>query len=273
MSRPASLRVFRSALDPGLETIPQGALVYAVLVDVLRATTTLIHAFAHGARSARAFATVADARAAAVGEPDALLCGESNALRPEGFHRGNSPREFGDVAGHDLLVATTNGAPAIRRTAGAEHQFLAAFVNLTAVADVLGAIARRNTGDALEFRLVGAGNSGVPAAEDDALVGALAARLIARGPEEFVFTGEDPRRFCASAGFDPATGILRGDADLETFLRGTEHGQALASLGHAFERDLHDAAQVDAFTRVPFGRGSTIGPGLDREKVPEIPLF
>jgi hypothetical protein len=40
-----------------------------------------------------------------------------------------------------------------------------------------------------------------------------------------------------------------------------------------FARDLHDAAQVDALTRVPFGRGGTIGPGLDRAQAPEIPLF
>lgn len=271
MSRPTSLRVLRSALDPGLEALEPRSV--AVIVDVLRATTTLIHAFANGARSARAFAGVAEARAAALDDPEALLCGESNARRPEGFHRGNSPHEFDDVAGRDLLVATSNGAPAIHRTACAEHQFLAAFVNLTAVADVLGAIARRNTGDPLEIRLVGAGKNGLPAAEDDALVGALAARLLARGPGEFVLEGEDPRRFCAPAGFDPATGVLRGDADLERFLRGTEHGQALAALEYAFERDIHDAAQVDAFTRVPFGRGGTIGPGLDREKMPEIPIF
>jgi len=276
MKRPALLRSFRSALDPGLDDPPGDALVLAVVVDVLRATTTLVHAFAAGARSARAFASVAEARAAAGPlaervEAGLLLCGESNGLRPEGYDRGNSPREFADVAGMDLLIATTNGAPALARTSSATHQFVAAFVNLSAAADTLAAIARRNQETVREVRLVAAGKSGLPAAEDDALVGALAARLLARGPVEFVLEGEDPRPFCGAAGFDPASGRVRGDADLEGFLRATEHGAALVALG--FASDVHDAAQLDAFTRVPFGRGGTIGPGLDRAQATDIPLF
>ena len=50
---PCRVRAFRSALDPGLSEFPSDVLVLAVVVDVLRATTTLVHAFAHGARSAR----------------------------------------------------------------------------------------------------------------------------------------------------------------------------------------------------------------------------
>lgn len=276
MKRPALLRGFRSALDPGLDDPPGDTLVLAVVVDVLRATTTLVHAFAAGARSARAFPSVAEARAAAGPraeriEAGILLCGESGGLRPERFDRGNSPCELADVAGMDLLIATTNGAPALARTSSATHQFIAAFVNLSAAADTLAAIARRNAELAREVRLVAAGNAGLPAAEDDALVGALAARLLARGPEEFVLEGEDPRPLCAGAGFDPASGRVRGDADLEGFLRATGHGAALVDLG--FAADVHDAAQLDAFTRVPFGRGGTIGPGLDRSQATDIPLF
>ena len=249
-------------------------MVLAVVVDVLRATTTLVHAFAHGARSARACASIEEARALAgpPGERVALLCGERGGLRPEGFDRGNSPSELSvDVAGRDLILATTNGAPALARTAQAAHQFVAAFVNVTVAAEALAAIARRNASVAREVRLVAAGKAGSPAAEDDALVGSLAARLLARGPREFVLKGEDPRPFCGPAGFDPESGLVRGDGDLFGFLRATEHGQTLLELG--FERDLRDAAQVDAFTRLPFGRGGTIGPGLDRAQAAEVPLF
>ena len=277
MSRPAVVTAFRSALDPGLSAVPPDTLVLAVVVDVLRATTTLVHAFAHGARSARACASIAEARELA-GSPEeriergVLLCGESGGRMPEGFDRGNSPSEFGDdVGGLDLVLATTNGAPALARTAGASHQFVAAFVNLTVAAEALAAIARRNASAAREIRLVAAGKEGLPAGEDDALVGALAARLLARGPLEFVLEGEDPRQRCAPAGFDPGSGLVRGDADVEGFLRGTAHGAALVELG--FARDVRDAAQVDAFTRVPFGRGGTIGPGLDRAQAVDIPLF
>jgi len=274
---PCRVRAFRSALDPGLSDFPSDVLVLAVVVDVLRATTTLVHAFAHGARSARACASIDEARALAGSreervERGVLLCGESGGLRPDGFDRGNSPSEFGDgVAGLDLVLATTNGAPALARTAAAAHQFVAAFVNLTVTAEALAAIARRSAPAAREIRLVAAGKLGVPAEEDDAVVGALAARLLARGPAGFVLEGEDPRPRCAPAGFDPVSGLVRGDADVERFLRATSHGAALIELG--FARDLHDAAQVDAMTRVPFGRGGTIGPGLDRAQAVDIPLF
>ena len=276
MTRPAVVTAFRSALDPGLDDLPPDTLVLAVVVDVLRATTTLVHAFAHGARSARACATIAEARALAGDratriEHGVLLCGESAGHRPEGFDRGNSPSEFDDVAGKDLVLATTNGAPALARTADAAHQFVVAFVNLTVAAEALAAIARRNAQVAREIRLVAAGKLGAPAAEDDAVVGALAARLLARGPAEFVLQGEDPRPRCAPAGFDPASGLVRGDADVLAFLRATEHGRALVELG--FARDVRDAAQVDAFTRVPFGRAGTIGPGLDLAQSVDIPLF
>jgi 2-phosphosulfolactate phosphatase len=237
---------------------------------VLRATTTLVHAFSHGARSARACASIEEARALA--GPGVLLCGEQGGLKPEGFDRGNSPSELSvDVKGRDLILATTNGAPALARTAGAAHQFVAAFVNVTVAAEALSAIARRNASVPREVRLVAAGKAGSPAAEDDALVGSLAARLLARGPSEFVLEGEDPRAFCAQAGFDPASGMVRVDADLFGFLGRTEHGQTLIELG--FERDVRDAGQVDAFTRLPFGRGGTIGPGLDRSRDMDIPLF
>ena len=285
MSRPVVLRVFRSALDPGLEIqSDEGRAVHAVIVDVLRATTSLIHAFAYGARSARAFATIDDARAearrfagAAAGQRP-LLCGESGGLRVPGFDLGNSPSEYAPerVAGRDLLIATTNGAPAIHRTAGAAHQFLAAFVNLSACADALASLALRtaNAPGAREVRLVAAGTLGAPCAEDDALVGALAARLLARGPEAFVLEGEDPRPFAEAAGFDPRTGAFAGaPGALEAFLRRAEHCAALLAIEPAFARDLADAADLDRFSRLPFGRGGTIGPGLDLRERPDVPLL
>jgi 2-phosphosulfolactate phosphatase len=285
LSRPVVLRVFRSALDPGLEIQPDSErAVHAVIVDVLRATTSLIHAFAYGARSARAFATIDEARREASRFSDApesvrpLLCGESGGLRVPGFDLGNSPIEYAPerVAGRDLLVATTNGAPAIHRTAGAAHQFLAAFVNLSACADAFASLALRTASSPLarEVRLVAAGKLGAPSAEDDALVGALAARLLTRGPEQFTLEGEDPRPFAAPAGFDPASGAFTGaPGALEAFLRASEHGAALLAMEPAFASDLADAADLDRFSRLPFGRGGTIGPGLDLKGRPDVPLF
>jgi len=285
LSRPVALRVFRSALDPGLEVQPdEGRTVHAVIVDVLRATTSLIHAFAYGARSARAFATIDGARAEAarsgglpIGDRP-LLCGEFGGRKIHDFDLGNSPCEYSPerIAGRDLLVATTNGAPAIHRTAGAANQFLAAFVNLSACADALSSLALRTAtaAEEREVRLVAAGKLGAPCAEDDALVGALAARLLMHGPEMFVLEGQDPRPLCAAAGFDPATGAFTGaPGALEAFLRASEHGAALLAMEPAFAPDLADAGELDRFSRLPFGRGGTIGPGLDLKARADVPLF
>ena len=210
MSRPAVVRVFRSALAPGLDAPPsEDCRTYVVIADVLRATTTLIHAFASGARSARAFASIEAARAEArrravlAGDERPLLCGEKGGRRIKGFDLGNSPSEYTpeQVRGRDLLLATTNGAPAIHRTAFAAHQFVCAFVNLSACADALTALALRtaNAPGERELRLVAAGEGGRACAEDDALVGALAARLLLRGAGQFALAGEDPRPFAQAA--------------------------------------------------------------------------
>lgn len=83
-----------------------------VVIDVLRFTTSAAYALANGARSIIPCATLDDARAFAV---QALLAGERNAVRPEGFDLGNSPLEFtrAAVQGRDIAWTTTNGTRAL----------------------------------------------------------------------------------------------------------------------------------------------------------------
>jgi 2-phosphosulfolactate phosphatase len=217
----------------------------AVIVDVLRATTTLIHAFAHGAHGARAFATAEEARAAArtLAEGSFLLCGEQGSVRIPGFDCGNSPREFTPavVRGRTLLVATTNGAPALVRTRFARRQMLGAFVNLHAVV----ARVREALRDGGEVWLVAAGKEGGPAAEDSACVQAIASALVRAG-----FVAADPGPGVGAVSLEPAA--------LERFLSGTEHGRAMIAIDPAFAQDIADAARVDRFAVVPEGRGGEL---------------
>ena len=217
----------------------------AVVVDVLRATTTLIHAFAHGAHAARAFATAEEARAAARTLPDGsfLLCGEQGSVRIPGFDCGNSPGEFTPavVRGRTLLVATTNGAPALVRTRCARRQMLGAFVNLSAVVVRV----REALQGGGEVWLVAAGKENGPAAEDTACVQAIEAALVRVG--------------CVATRSGPDAGeVSLEPAALERFLSGTEHGRAMLAIDPAFAQDIADAAQVDRFAVVPEGRGGEL---------------
>src|SRR4051794_34523263 len=96
---------------PGL--IPQGALRggVAIVVDVLRATTSMAHALASGCREIIPCAEIEEARAVATCVPpgESLLAGERGGLPIEGFGLGNSPEEFTpEVCRDKTIVMTTS---------------------------------------------------------------------------------------------------------------------------------------------------------------------
>lgn len=108
-----------------------------VVIDVLRATTTIVTAFAAGAKAIFPVASVEEALrlANSLGREDVLLCGERRCLPVEGFDMGNSPGEFtpGRVAGKTLVMSTTNGTYALSAVSGAKRVLIAAELNLEAV--------------------------------------------------------------------------------------------------------------------------------------------
>src|SRR5437868_5563075 len=109
----------------------------AVAVDVLRASTTIIHALAAGCIAVRPCLEVWEARAMAAEIPkdQVLLGGERHGKRLPDFDLGNSPAEYTPsvCAGKTLVLTTTNGSRAIHQAIGAERILIAAFVNLSAV--------------------------------------------------------------------------------------------------------------------------------------------
>lgn len=110
----------------------------AVVIDVLRATSTMTEALANGARSIYPTASAEEAvrLAGNLGRSEVLLCGERKARRIEGFDLGNSPREFTRdvVADKVLVMSTTNGTPALLTGAAADRCIVGSFLNIGAVA-------------------------------------------------------------------------------------------------------------------------------------------
>ncbi|MCA9293747.1 MAG: 2-phosphosulfolactate phosphatase [Phycisphaerales bacterium] len=136
-----TLRIFAHArpADVAPDTFA-GATV--VVIDVLRATTTIATALANGAREIVACASIEEARERAVQlrtarpEANVITGGERKGIKIEGFDIGNSPRDYtrDRVAGKTIVFTTTNGTVALRHADQAVRVLAGALVNRAAIA-------------------------------------------------------------------------------------------------------------------------------------------
>jgi 2-phosphosulfolactate phosphatase len=158
-----------------------------IVVDVLRATSTIAQALAAGYQRVLCCAEIEEARALRAKLGEGLLGGERSAVRIPGFDVGASPREFVEPRTETLILSTTNGTRAIVTAAAAcEEVVLGSLLNLEAVA----AAARERDAD---VAIICAGFGGALALDDAYCAGrivelldadrsdaALAAELVAR---------------------------------------------------------------------------------------------
>jgi 2-phosphosulfolactate phosphatase len=109
-----------------------------VVVDVLRATSTIAQALAAGYRRVLCCREIDEALELRAEFPDALVGGERNAVQVEGFGVGASPREFLEPRADTLILSTTNGTRAILETAKhCDQVVLGSLLNLAAVTRVI----------------------------------------------------------------------------------------------------------------------------------------
>ena len=119
------------ALTPG----EAAAAPLGIVVDVMRATSTIAQALAAGYERVLCCAEIEDALAlkAELGD-QAVTGGEREAQRVEAFDAGASPREFREPRAETLILSTTNGTRSIVAAAEACDQVvLGALLNLDAV--------------------------------------------------------------------------------------------------------------------------------------------
>lgn len=200
----------------------------AVVLDILRATSVIATALAHGASEVRPVQTVEQAFALAQQE-DVLLCGERGGLPVQGFHLGNSPREFTSeaVRGRSLVMTTTNGTRAIEAAHIGSMVLVGSLLNRRAVTDVL----RANGEDVI---LLCAGLHDRFSLEDTVGAGAMVSLL----PGE-----RTDRAIAAQRLFEGYTD------DLLEMLKASYAGQYLTSIG--LGDDLPVCARLDALEVVP----------------------
>ena len=112
-----------------------------VVIDVLRASSTIVTALGNKAKGVVPVADMGEAHKIAqnLDASQYLLCGERDGKKIEGYHLGNSPQEYTEdaVGGKTLIFNTTNGTKAIARSVGAESVIIGSFLNLGAVVEEL----------------------------------------------------------------------------------------------------------------------------------------
>jgi 2-phosphosulfolactate phosphatase len=232
--------------------MPPGAVAggIAVVIDVLRASTTIVTALANAASRIRPVPAVAEAQALAeaAGVARPLLGGERGGLRIAGFDLGNSPLEYlpAVVGGREIILTTTNGTAALEACRAAEEVLVGAIVNRTAVARLARDLARRCGTNAIH--LVCAGTDGHVTEEDLLAAGAIldaAARLPEAAEEQF-----DPAASAARTVFSRVVGQAADpQAALATAFAASRGGSNLIALG--MEADLPAAAAIDSIAIVP----------------------
>lgn len=142
-----------------------------VVVDVLRATSTIAAALASGHSRVLCCSEIEEAETLRAELGDGLLAGERKCVRIPGFDRGNSPAEFTAGGGETVILTTTNGTRAlVTAAARCERVFAASLLNLGAVV-----AAARETGE--DVAVFCAGVKGEFAMDDAYVAGRLVEEL------------------------------------------------------------------------------------------------
>jgi len=139
-----------------------------VIIDVLRASSTIVTAFMNGAKAIIPVGDMGEASKIAqnVDSDNYLLCGEKDGEKIEGYDLGNSPLEYTRdiVEGKNLIFNTTNGTKAIKKSLGSSQTYIASFLNV-------GSIVKELKDQKNDVVLVCAGWKGRLAFEDMLLAG------------------------------------------------------------------------------------------------------
>lgn len=214
----------------------------AVILDILRASTTIIHALAHGADSVVPTEEIEEAlsKKAKYQAERVLLGGERAGVLIDGFDLDNNPFAYAEnvVRGKTILFTTSNGTRALKRSLAADRILIGGFVNLAAVVDVL-------LEDKRPIHFVCAGTMGKVTQEDVLCAGAIVDGLLGSlGLRDDDLADDQAQlalyRYLQANELDQ--GVLRA-------MRNSFGGRNCRRLG--FDDQIARAATIDLFRIVP----------------------
>ena len=227
-----------------------------VIIDVLRASTTVTIALKNGAREIIPVGSIESAvkiSGSLFGEVT-LRGGERNGKIIEGFNLGNSPLEYSEqmVRGKSIIYCTTNGSVAMAKSRYARRLIIGSFVNITAVVEYI----KKENVDFL-FLCAGRMNSmGLFSLEDAVCAGMIIAQL--QKVESLTLELSDSA--LAAVALHKSYG-----RSIAKLLKTCEHGKYLSEIG--FAEDLKICANVDSVPVLPMLVGTSIK--LRKEEPPE----
>ncbi|MFX1540815.1 MAG: 2-phosphosulfolactate phosphatase [Promethearchaeota archaeon] len=206
-----------------------------VLVDVLRASSTIITALAHGASKIIPVPTVEDARTRAHEIPNALLAGERAAHPPPGFDYGNSPRSFltNNIRGRPIILTTSNFTRTLGTPPDTATILVGGFLNIEHVARTTRHLAQQHN---RPISVISAGSMSGFHSEDDFTAGHIIIRI------------ENPN--------DPPSYADPGDLARELLV--SRHGSLLVRAG--YEEDIYFCAQPNRYDLTPILQGGAFIP-------------
>ncbi len=182
------LRIFFNPVDmSAVEIHPND--IY-IVIDVIRATTTLTTVFDSGASRVYAANSIEQAQQAATRFPHRLLCGERHGLPIAGFDYGNSPTQFAqtDLTGRELILTTTNGTRAFYACPASSTRLAGCFYNAHAITARALALAQEKGSNIV---IVCAAESNYFALDDATCAGYLALEVQRQHPT--IEVGDDVR--------------------------------------------------------------------------------
>jgi 2-phosphosulfolactate phosphatase len=244
---------FSVHLLPSLTSPDELAGATVVVLDILRATTTIVHALAAGAKEVIPCLEIDEARAkhAALPTGTAILGGERKGTRIEGFDLGNSPDEYtsATVGDKTLVFTTTNGTRAMQQCRLAQRVLIGALVNAQSVAKALSQSER--------IHIICAGTDGQITSEDVLAAGIIFAEwrhlTACNDRHQWNDDAELALALACTVSGQPLTTLAtlsaaQSDAIARELLA-SRGGQNLYGVG--LQKDIHAAARLNRFSLVP----------------------
>lgn len=208
-----------------------------VVIDVLRASSTIATALANGARAIVPVPDMAEAgKLASNLDPSSfLLGGERGGEKIEGYHLGNSPLEYSrrTVSERTIIYNTTNGTVAIGQARQAQHLVVGSFLNASRIVEFV-------QEKELDVAVICAGWRNRVALEDTLCAGLILSRL---------WNDTEPV-LCSDTAHIAFTQYQNDRHAISEALRRCNHAQWLAARG--YEEDVEYCLQIDKLPVLPY---------------------